>query len=160
MPCWSIHQPMSSTEDHRAITGRPGMVDFWRRSGMPWCLGVRFGLGAWVVDGRFLPSDSFPHSRSRHRTRGPVARPVSEDEDLDGSGTCRKSVLEPWLKSHGKRRGSLLVPKGSLWIQIFDPSEDLALRWTCWLMSVLICSWNVEVFLRFLFFWLPARFIR
>ena len=103
------------------------MVDFWRRSGMPWCLGVRFGLGAWVVDGRFLPSDVSAFA-SRHLTRGPVACPVSEDEDLDGSGTCRKSVLESWLKSHGKRRGSLLVPKGSFWIQIFDPSEDLALR--------------------------------
>ena len=65
------------------ITGRPGMVDFWRRSGMPWCLGVRFGLGAWVVDGRFLPSDVSAFA-SRHLTRGPVACPVSEDEDLDG----------------------------------------------------------------------------
>ena len=53
MPCWSIHQPMSAKEDHRAITGRPGMVDFWRPSGMPWCLGV-------CGRGEFSQALSFP----------------------------------------------------------------------------------------------------
>ena len=148
MPCWSIHQPMSATEDHRAITGRPGMVDFWRRSGMPWCLGVRFGLGAWVVDGRFLPSDSFPHSRSRHRTRGPVARPVSEDEDLDGSGTCRKSVLEP-SGAEGQFVDSDFWSFGGPGFAmnlLIDVSAYMFLK--CW------------SFFEISFFWLPARFIR
>lgn len=149
MPCWSIHQPMSSaTEDHRAsITGRtqvwwtfgdlqvcPGVLAFvfWGEfSPRPCVFSVFFNV-------RMLPEKQYQECQSnfwvgslgswwsisaircfRERESSPlVTRPVFEDEDLDGSGTCRKSVLESWLKSHGKRRGSLLVPKGSFWIQI------------------------------------------
>ena len=143
MPCWSIHQPMSvgrSPGDHRA-SRYGGLLETFRYALVSWRSFWVGSLGCWW---------------SISAIRCFRFRESSPDPRASGLPGFWRWGLR-W-KSHGKRRGSLLVPKGSFWIQIFDPSEDLALRWTCWLMSVLIWSWNVEVFLRFLFVWLPARF--